>query len=455
MKLNAIKKWTERMGSVREPGLPGGPIPFKRRRQKGTILALTAVMITVLLGMLALSIDLGYAFSVRNQLQNGVDAAALAGASALRATIEQDFSMTQQEQLAKGLAVSYAGYNQVRRYADPESGSGATNNNRLVIDPGQVAVDVNHDFPQVKIDTNLSMPLLFAGLFGLTSVTIQAVSKATLLPVDGGTGGIGACWRPILLPDSYFDSGDAVHYPGDPLRGVDSLPNRPGDYYRSRFAAGNRNILPYVDSYLSSGSWVTGLRDTTQQVEVGSKTLMGKYVLFKKEYYRIADFTSLPRVTFSALGTGDIANFGYCGEIRVGDLVTVYPVGDATTYDQVRVGLSSLKYRTNDTIDLNQMLQYRYIKSATYPSPNSHATIIPVLLFDPFELVRNPAATQLRVTNIGLFYLQDVGSDGLLTGFFVREIMSGGTQISEINLEADSQNRFRRNWLPTSAQLMQ
>ena len=54
------------------------------KRQRGTILALTAVMITTMLGMISLSIDLGYAFSARNQLQNGVDSAALAGASALR-----------------------------------------------------------------------------------------------------------------------------------------------------------------------------------------------------------------------------------------------------------------------------------------------------------------------------------------------------------------------------------
>jgi uncharacterized membrane protein len=39
--------------------------PKRPEEPEGTILVLTAVMITIMLGMLALSIDLGYAFSAR------------------------------------------------------------------------------------------------------------------------------------------------------------------------------------------------------------------------------------------------------------------------------------------------------------------------------------------------------------------------------------------------------
>ena len=436
-------------GTVTPVGLPG------RRRQKGTILALTAVLITVMLGMLALSIDLGYAFSARNQLQNGVDAATLAGATALRSSIELNAAMPQQETLVKDLAVLFASYNQVRRYSDPAGRGGGPNSNQLAIDRGQVTVDTSVDLPRVQIDTNLNMPLLFAGLFGLPSATIQSVSRASIFPVDGGTGGTGACWRPLLLPDTYFDSSDVVHIVGDPMRGVSPLPDQIGDYYRSRFAAGNRNTLPYVDGLSGLGSWVTGLRDTSQQIDIGSKTIMGQYVEFRRDYYRVADFSTLPRVTFDALAVGDLANFGYCGQIRVGDDLTVYPVANATAYDQVRLGLESLKYRTNDSIDLNALTQFRYIKSASYPAPNSHATIIPVLLFNPIELVRNPGATQLRVTNLGLFYLQEVRSDGTLYGFFVREILAGGTPIAGVNFDSDNQNLFKRSWLPMATQLLQ
>lgn len=428
---------------------------WRRRRQKGTILALTAVLITIMLGMLALSIDLGYAFSARNQLQNGVDAATLAGATALRSSIESDPGMSKQAELVRELTVLYGSYNQVRRYSDPESGSGSTNSNQLVIDPGQVTIELATDLPQVRVEANVELSLLFAGLFGLSTATIQSISKASLFPVDGGTGSCGSCWRPILVPDSYFDSTETVRYVGDPLRGATPLPERPGDYYRSRFAAGGRNVAPFVDSLSGVGSHVTGLRDTTLLAESGTTTIMGKYVQLRRDYYRIADFSTLPRATFATLAVGDLANFGYCGEIRVGDLVNVFPASNPTPYENVRIGLSSMKSRTGDLIDVNALTQHKYVRSNVYPAPNSHATIIPILLYNPFELVRNPATAQLRVTNIGLFYLQQVTSDGTLQGFFVREILAGGTPISSTNFDTDQQNLFRRSWLPMATRLLQ
>ncbi len=425
------------------------------KSQRGTILVLTAVMITIMLGMLALSIDLGYAFSARNQLQNGVDAAALAGASALRSSIETDQSMSKQADLVRDLAVLYGSYNQVRRYSDPEPGPGAANQNQLVIEPGQVTVDTATDLPQVRIDTRVELSLLFAGLFGLPKTSIQSIAKSSLLPVDGGTGSSGSCWRPIFVPDTFFDSTDTVRYVGDPLRGASPLPERPGDYYRTRFAAGIRNLPPYLDTLTTAGAWVTGLRDTSVQSDIGTRTIMGKYVQLRREYYRIADLTMLPRVTSSTLGIGDLANYGYCGQVRVGDLLPIFNSGNATAFEQVRIGLASMKSRTNDMVDVNALTQYRYVRSVVYPAPNSHATIIPIMLFNPFELIRNPGATELRVTNIGFFYLQDVTSDGTLVGFFVREIVAGGTPISATSFDSDQQTMFRRTWLPMATQLLQ
>jgi len=57
------------------------------------------------------------------------------------------------------------------------------------------------------------------------------------------------------------------------------------------------------------------------------------------------------------------------------------------------------------------------------------------------------------VTNIGLFYLKEVSPEGNLTGYFVREIIAGGTQILPRNLERESAS-FQRRWLPMSVQLI-
>lgn len=448
-----------RPGASPGPSGPSGPsseAPGSRARsERGTILALTAVLITTMLGMLALSIDLGYAFSARNQLQNGIDSAALAGASALRSAIESDLSMPRQAELVREMAVLFASYNQVRRYADPAQGSGATNKNQLVLDPGQVSIDLTDDIPRLRAVASVNLSLLFAGLFGLPAVSIQSAAQASLFPVDGGTGTCTSCWRPLLIPDSFFDSTGTVRYVGDPARTSAPLPNQTGDYYRSRFAAGARNVAPYVDSLNAPGQFVTGLRDTALQQEVGLKTLMGAYIQLPRTYYRLADLTALPRATFASLTVGDQANFGYCGEVRVGDLLPVFGANDASAYESVRIGLASLRIRNGDMVDSNALLQHKFVRSSLYPAPNSHALIIPVLLFNPLELVRNPGALQLRVTNFGLFYLQNVTTDGTLQGYFVREIIAGGTPISSTNFDNDQMNLFRRSWLPMSTRLIE
>ncbi len=52
--------------------------------QRGTTAVLVVVTIPVLLGMAALTIDVGYIYNLRAQVQNTADAAALAGASAVK-----------------------------------------------------------------------------------------------------------------------------------------------------------------------------------------------------------------------------------------------------------------------------------------------------------------------------------------------------------------------------------
>lgn len=53
------------------------------KRQRGSMLVLIALAIVVLIGMTGLVVDLGYMYSVKAQLQNAADAAALAGAAKL------------------------------------------------------------------------------------------------------------------------------------------------------------------------------------------------------------------------------------------------------------------------------------------------------------------------------------------------------------------------------------
>lgn len=72
------------MGSARSRGnMPPVSQPLVRRRRRGAIIVLAAVLMIVMMAMLALSIDTGYMYTMQTQLDRSVDAAALAGASAL------------------------------------------------------------------------------------------------------------------------------------------------------------------------------------------------------------------------------------------------------------------------------------------------------------------------------------------------------------------------------------
>jgi hypothetical protein len=59
---------------------------FKKGRQQGAVAIMFALTVFVLLGFMALSIDLGRTYVVRTELQNAADAAALAGAMELNQT---------------------------------------------------------------------------------------------------------------------------------------------------------------------------------------------------------------------------------------------------------------------------------------------------------------------------------------------------------------------------------
>ncbi len=60
-------------------------LKLRRRRgsRRGTIIVLSAVLMIVLMGLLALSIDTGYMYTMQTELDRSVDAAALAGAAML------------------------------------------------------------------------------------------------------------------------------------------------------------------------------------------------------------------------------------------------------------------------------------------------------------------------------------------------------------------------------------
>ncbi len=148
--------------------------------------------LTVLLGFAALTIDLGYLYLVRTELQVSADAAALAAAGEL-ATLDGD-----RLALARARAQEYAAKNKISNEApmldmetdvvfgevdlDAESGQYAftpmSNPNPALVDAVRVRVRRTEDSP------NGAVALFFANIWGKSQKDIYAEATAILVPRD-------------------------------------------------------------------------------------------------------------------------------------------------------------------------------------------------------------------------------------------------------------------------------
>lgn len=426
-------------------------IRIRHRNERGSVVLLAAVAVIVLVGIMVLAVDLGYVLSMRNQVQNGVDSAALAASAGLRAAIEPAGSKAEQDRLVRALAQDFASRNFIRA---------ADQITNLTLNPN----DINYDDAnplRILVRSRFTAPTIFANVFGLPTMNISAGAASTVIAVDRGTGMISGCWRPILLPDTFFDgSGQVWAVGGAPfanyaqaVRSGAELPTLLGDYYRSRFAAaaGSRNGYPFIDSISGAGAAVTSIRDTSvaESLKINrGNNLIAQPINFRPSDYRVVDFNGIGNT--GALY--DQAFNGFCGMIQVGQQVRVFTPVDSTAYAQVSYGLADLWYNSmaSDQISNNEFQTYRYIKSTRYPSPNTHPRIIPVLLFNPIELVRNPNAEYLTITNIGALYLDlAVAGNSNIFGYFFREITIGGLPLQPANAVPAANNVL----LPVAVQL--
>jgi hypothetical protein len=147
---------------------------------------LTAVMMTALLGMVALAVDLGNLYVARTELQKAADAASLAGAGALFSKTGVDISG------AMGNAVQFAGMN--RAAGDNVLlGAGDVQVGRIESpltwgSPFQLAYDATANSVQVmaarRVSEGRGIDLFFAPLFGINQASVGATATATRVPVS-------------------------------------------------------------------------------------------------------------------------------------------------------------------------------------------------------------------------------------------------------------------------------
>jgi Flp pilus assembly protein TadG len=118
------------------------------RSERGSVLALTAVLLAAMLGMAALAVDVAGWYQMRRQLQSAADAAALAA--------------------AQDLPTSATATNTATGYVTSNI-TGATS---------AITTPYNGDSSQIKVTVTKSYPSVFGSVLGLGSVTITASAVA-------------------------------------------------------------------------------------------------------------------------------------------------------------------------------------------------------------------------------------------------------------------------------------
>jgi hypothetical protein len=161
------------------------------RNRRGTIAVLAAIMMTVLLGMAAFSVDLGYILTARTDLQATADAAALA---AVRELLPDTYG-------SQYLSIPRA-RQRVREYANnnipglqiPDADIEIGRYDRSTIYSGGPVTLLNPDpldrpFDTVRVTlrqdgvTNATVPLFFARALGFDHADVEVTATAILPPV--------------------------------------------------------------------------------------------------------------------------------------------------------------------------------------------------------------------------------------------------------------------------------
>jgi Flp pilus assembly protein TadG len=135
---------------------------MKKMNQKGQSMVLTIVFLTVLMGMMALVLDVGSWYRAHRAAQSTADAAALAGAQALPDSAQ---------------ATSLA-----NEYATKNTGSGGSYSRQVTLSQQGFETDT------IKVKVTRSSPGFFAKLFGVNTVSVSGTATARAWNVESVRG---------------------------------------------------------------------------------------------------------------------------------------------------------------------------------------------------------------------------------------------------------------------------
>lgn len=365
--------------------------PDRLDARRGAALPLVALAMAALLGMCALAIDLGMAFTARSEAQRVADAAALAGGSAFL-----DFLAADATQPATDRAYEYALRNTVRNVA---------------VDSSEVQVEVIPDSMKVRVRiARAALPTWFARVVGIDQVDVGAQAAAQAFQA-----GEALCLKPFAVPDLWHDADDdnnptnRIWDPGETWR----LGSSPGDYYQ---AWGGQAETAYDTGYGSL--WRGPARDFGRRVQIKLSDPNSDYQLEPSIFlpWRIPEDPDMGTCDRGGGGGNDSGAAAYrnniceCNNSPV-EIGQPYDIEPGNMIGPTNQGIDELmREDPNAYWDPNFGPQGGIRGSSAGPDGSfTSPRVIKVGLFDPTQIT-GPGMQSIRFNNFALFFLEGQGS---------------------------------------------
>jgi Flp pilus assembly protein TadG len=209
--------------------------------QHGAIIVMTAILLITILGFLGLAIDIGYMMTVRNQLQNAADAAALEGAHHLVDSPAPNFNQAKTHAIAAFtsdlentannvvLAIDGSDANQIDTGYWDMSGSLPGINHPSGSIPGTNTNLVPAVKVSVPMNSVINNPIntFFMNILGNLSYNMRATAVAVAPPAPSCIGE-GALLPFVMNKCAYDEFWDSSTNPGSPKLVPDGTTSLPG-----------------------------------------------------------------------------------------------------------------------------------------------------------------------------------------------------------------------------------
>ena len=184
-------------------------INFKKKKQSGNVIVVTAIFLLLFIGIAALAVDVGRLFTTRNELQNIADAAALAGAR----YIGDEYSKLEPSAIPNKTFTKEEIWNVIEAVAYQNKAANSSISididdvligfwdakvsvEDIIDEDGNVGVETLLAPDAVRViarrDSNANNPIttIFAQIFGMDSISVTSLKAIAALsgPVNVGPG---------------------------------------------------------------------------------------------------------------------------------------------------------------------------------------------------------------------------------------------------------------------------